>query len=142
MLLMFFAYKKIYIYVEKLAPLLQNIRNNLDKWGKMQLTLWGKVNIIKMVVSSQLNYVLMMLPLTIPQQIFNQYDIMVKHFLWNGKRPKIKFNKLCAPRDKGRLGLPDPRLYQISFEMAKLAKHWNNNAQLDWVTIEKTLSWP
>ncbi len=103
----------------------------------------GKVNIIKMVVSSQLNYVLMMLPLTIPQLIFSQYDIMVKHFLWNGKRPRIKFNKLCAPRDKGGLGLPDPRLYQISFEMAKLAKHWNNNnAQLDWVTIEKTLSWP
>uniref|UniRef100_A0A9J8CLD1 Reverse transcriptase domain-containing protein n=1 Tax=Cyprinus carpio carpio TaxID=630221 RepID=A0A9J8CLD1_CYPCA len=125
-----------------LAPLLQNIRNNLDKWGRIQLTLWGKVNIIKMAVSSQLNYVLMMLPITVPQLIFNQYDMMVKRFLWNGKRPRIKLNKLCASRDKGGLGLPDPRLYQISFEMAKLAKHWNNNTQLDWVTIEKTLSWP
>ncbi len=95
-----------------------------------------------MVVSSQLNYVLMMLPLTIPQLFFNQYDIMVKHFLWNGKRLRIKFNKLCAPRDKGRLGLPDPWLNQTSFEMAKLAKHWNTDTPLDWVTIEKNLSWP
>lgn len=73
-----------------LAPLLQNIRNNLDK---IQLTLWGKVNIIKMVVSPQFNYVLMMLPLTIPQSIFNQYDIMVKRFLWSGERPRINLNK-------------------------------------------------
>lgn len=96
-----------------------NLKNNLDKWWKIQLTLWGKVIIIKMVVSPQLNYVLMMLPLTTPQ-----------------------LNKLCASRDKGGLGLPDPRLYQVSYEMAKLAKHWNNNTHLVWVTIEKTLSWP
>ncbi len=42
------------IHMLNMAPLLQNIRNNLDKWGKIQLTLWGKVNIIKMVVSSRL----------------------------------------------------------------------------------------
>ncbi len=55
--------------------------------GKIQLTSWGKVNIIKMVVSSQLNYVLFMLPLTIPQLIFFLNDIMVYISYGMGKGP-------------------------------------------------------
>ena len=49
---------------------------------------------------------------------------------------------MCSPRDKGGLGFPDPRLYYVSFEMAKLVKHWNKDNQLDWVIIENKLSSP
>lgn len=78
------------------------------------MTLMGKVNVIKMVVSPQFNYVLMMLPITVPLTVFCKYDTMVKHFLWDRKKPRIKMSKLCSPIDKGGLGLPDPRLYYIS----------------------------
>ena len=27
-------------------PLLQKIKTNIDKWGKLKLTLWGKINVI------------------------------------------------------------------------------------------------
>lgn len=125
-----------------LEPLLQKIRTNLDKWGKLNLTLWGKVNVIKMVVSPHINYVLMMLPVNVSPQIFKQYDTIIKEFLWDRKRPRIKFSKMCSPRDRGGLGLPDLRLYYVSFEMAKLAKHWNKDNQLEWVTIENKISSP
>ncbi|KAI3371430.1 hypothetical protein L3Q82_024033, partial [Scortum barcoo] len=36
-----------------------------------------------------------------------------------------------ATMNRGGLGLPDLRLYYVSFEMAKLAKHWNKDNQLD-----------
>lgn len=125
-----------------LEPVLQKIKTNLDKWGKLRLTLWGKVNVLKMVVAPQFNYVLMMLPVTIPPQIFKQYDTITKEFLWEKKRPRIKLSKMCAPRDRGGLALPDPRLYYISFEMAKLAKHYKTDEQLEWITIESKLSSP
>ena len=41
-----------------LEPVLQKIKNNY-KWGKIRLTLWGKVNVIKMVISPQFSYILM-----------------------------------------------------------------------------------
>ena len=125
-----------------LEPLLQKIKTNLDKWGKLRLTLWGKINVVKMVVAPQLNYVLMMLPITISPQVFKQYDTIIREFLWDRKRPRIKLSKMCSPRDRGGLGLPDPRLYYVSFEMAKLAKHWNKDNQLEWTTIENKLSSP
>ena len=46
--------------------------------NKLKLTLWGKVNVIKMVVTPQFNYVLMMLPITVSPQIFKQYDTIIK----------------------------------------------------------------
>lgn len=72
-------------------PILQKIKNNLDKGNKIRLTLWGRVNVIKMVVSPQFHYPLMMHP----PPFFNQYDTLVKKFLWEGKRPRIKLTKLC-----------------------------------------------
>lgn len=110
-------------------PILQKIKNHLDKWNKIRLTLWGRANVIKMVVSPQFNYPLMMLPVTVPPSIFNQYDTLVKEFLWEGKRPRIKLSKLCLPRDKG-LGFPD------------LTLHWTEKYNLDWAIIEKSLSFP
>lgn len=86
--------------------------------------LWGKINIIKMILAPQFNYLVMMLPITIPPAIFMKYDDMIKQFLWEEKKPWIKLSKLCFPKEKGGLGLPDLRLYSISFEMAKLAKYW------------------
>lgn len=114
----------------------------MDKWNKIRLTLWGRVNVIKMVVSPQFSYPLMMLPVTAPPSIFNQYDTLVKEFLWEGKRPRIKLTKLFLPRDKGGLGLPGARLYYISFEMAKLALYWTGKYNLDWAIIEISLSFP
>lgn len=73
----------------------------------------------------------MMLPVTVSPTIFSQYDTIIKHFLWEGKKPRIKMTKLSRPTDRGGLGLPDPRLYYISFEMAKLASHWTGCDHLD-----------
>lgn len=46
------------------GPLIQKIKTNLDKWKLINLTLWGKINIIKMAVTPQFNYISMMIPVT------------------------------------------------------------------------------
>ena len=94
-----------------------------------------------MVIIPQFND-LTMIPISMSPQIFQRYETIIKMFLWGEKRPRIKLRKMCSPKEKGGLGLPDPRLYYVSFEFAKLAKHWNNDNHLDWVIIEKTLSSP
>merc|ERR1712131_488742 len=81
---------------DNMAPLLQKIQTNLDKWEKLKLTLWGKVNVIKMVIAPQFNYVSMMLPIVVPPQLFAQYEGIVKGFLWDKKRPRINIKKMCA----------------------------------------------
>ena len=86
--------------------------------------MWGKVNVVKITVAPHFNYLVMMLPITILPDIFKRYDNIIKHFLWEGKKARIKLSKVCAPTEKGRMGLPDPRLYYLAFEMSKLAIYW------------------
>ena len=65
------------IPASNLEPILQKIKSNLDKWEKIRLTLWGKVNVIKMVISPQFNYILMMVPAISPH-FFKQYNTIIK----------------------------------------------------------------
>lgn len=58
------------IMMSNMEPLLQKIKLNLDKWEKLKLSLWGKINVIKMVVAPQFNYVSMMLPVCITPQLY------------------------------------------------------------------------
>ncbi len=116
------------------GPLLQKIKNNLDKWGKLKLTLWGKINVIKMVVPPQLNYVSMMLPVSISPQLFKQFDRIIRDLVWDRKRPRINIKKMCSQRDIGGLGLPNVRLYNLAFEMSSLNMHWKGaDPELSWI---------
>ena len=124
-------------------PLLQRIKDNLDKWKLINLSLWGKVNTIKMMVASQVNYISMMVPLTVPDSFFKQYNQIIREFLWNGKKPRMKLEKLYTTRNKGGLALPNVELYRTAFEVSKLAKHWcGEHSSLGWLDIERELVSP
>lgn len=75
-------------------PLLEKISVDLERWSPLYLSLWGKVNIIKMNCSARVNYLLQSLPLNIPVKYFKQFDALCNKFFWNGKRPRIHLRKL------------------------------------------------
>lgn len=126
-----------------MEKLLNKCKVHLDKWSKLRMTLWGKVNTIKMIVALQINDITGMIPVCIPQQLLLRYNNMVKHFLWDGRKPRINMDKLCQPKNRGGLSLPNIKYYSISFEMSKLVKHWKGlNTDLDWVLIEQELTSP
>lgn len=64
-----------------MEPLLQRIKTNLDKWEKLKLTLWDKINVIKMV-ALQFIYLSERLPVNIEPYLFKQYDRFVTEFNW------------------------------------------------------------
>lgn len=90
---------------DNVGKLLTRIKTNLEKWSKLNLTLWGKVNTIKMAVAPLIKYFIGMIPICISPQFFSRYDNMIKHFLWDGGRPRINPGRLYQPRQKGGLSL-------------------------------------
>ncbi len=118
-------------------------KSNLDKWGNLKLPLWDKINVIKMVVAPQFNYVSMMLPVDTSPQLFKQLDRIIRDFYWDRKRPRINIKKMCSPRDTGGLGLPNVRLYNLAFEMSQLSMHWKGtDPDLSLIKIEQELAGP
>lgn len=63
-----------------------------------------------------------------PRICFKQYNKMIRDFLWNGKKSRIKLEKLYTTRNKGGLALPNVELYRTAFEVFKIAEHWGGES--------------
>ncbi len=67
-----------------------------------ELTLYGKIVIIKTFLMSQIIYKVTVLPANIINDIVN----VIMNFLWSGKQPRIKREVLYNSHDNGGIKLP------------------------------------
>ena len=84
---------------------LQKLQTNLDMWRARDLTLFGRVLIIKSLGLSQLVYSAS--NLTVPQEITPIIKTKLFNFLWKNKRDKIKRARLYQEREKGGISMTD-----------------------------------
>ena len=84
---------------------LQKLQTNLDMWRARDLTLFGRVLIIKSLGLSQLVYSAS--NLTVPQEITPIIKTKLFNFLWKNKRDKIKRAGLYQEREKGGISMTD-----------------------------------
>ncbi|KAJ0061406.1 hypothetical protein NL108_018634 [Boleophthalmus pectinirostris] len=131
------------IIEKNIEPVLKKISLDTQRWSSLTLSLWGKVNVLKMNCVPKLNYLLQCLPITIPQKYFDKFDRICKQFFWNGKRPRIKLTKMQMPVKKGGLGLPKLILYHYAFCLRHIAQ-WALPPERapPWMGIESKLFSP
>ena len=104
-------------------PLLNKFKIDIERWSPLLLSLWGKVNVIKMNCTPKFNNLLQALPMKIPLKYFKQFDRLCNKFLWNNKRPRMNLKKLQRPVDQGGLGVPNLLFYHYAFSLRRLV-HW------------------
>lgn len=89
-----------------------NFENKLKKcklimamWKGRNLTLFGRVLIIKTFIISQFLFVGS--AIIFPMKYQTRLNKMVNDFIWGGKKPKLKKEVLYMTKDLGGLGLPN-----------------------------------
>ena len=87
-------------------PLIERVKNTLLLWSKRPLTLLGKVLIVNSLIESLMVYRFSMTPVLNETKV-SQIQSQIMNFIWNGKRPKISFEILKAPKEQGGLRLVD-----------------------------------
>ena len=80
---------------------LQRLQSNLDIWCSRDLTLFGKVLIIKTMGISSLVY--SAANIDVPSEVINVVKSKIFRFLWKNKRDKIKRERLYQDYEKGGL---------------------------------------
>ena len=95
---------------------IRKMQTNLDIWRTRNLTLFGKVMIIKSLGLSQLVYSAS--TLNVPKDITSILKAKLFSFLWNNKKDKIKREGLYQDIHKGGLRMVDT---EIMFKALKLA---------------------
>ena len=106
------------------------MKNILNMWQQRDLSLKGKITILKSLVLSKIQYVMNML--LVCEEVIKDIQRYLFSFLWNGKPHKISSNVIIAQINYGGLKIPDigslVRATKISWvpRIMKSDSRWNN----------------
>ena len=109
---------------------IKKMKNCIEVWKSRNLTLKGKILIIKTFLISQINYELEMKP--IPKNIVKEIDKILWNFLWDGKQPLVNKQTMCLDVENGGLNMINLKTF-IEAKHIKIihkivnaeTQHWN-----------------
>ena len=70
----------------------------LNVWSSRDLTLYGKINIVKSLALSKLTFIVSVLP--IPDDLIQSVNKQIVHFIWSQKNPKIKTTTMIGEKKR------------------------------------------
>ena len=96
---------------------LKKIRNTINLCKSRDLSIHGKVNIIKAILLPKLIYPISVI--STPSEVIKEFNNLVFHFLWNGKDKVIR-SSTYAPYEPGGLKMID---YETMIKALRLRTH-------------------
>lgn len=97
------------LFESNYGPINKEIKSDISRWTLLPLDMSNRIEIIKMNMLPRILYLFQSLPLEVLQKQFNEWDGMISRFVWNGRKPRIKFKTLQLTKEKG-----EGELYHVS----------------------------
>jgi len=91
---------------ENLEPAVEKIRKILNMWRARNLSLLGKIYIVKSLGIAQILHILEVLP-TPPKAQLKKLEQILYHFIWNDGVTRIRKKIMIGPYDLGGAQMPD-----------------------------------
>lgn len=76
-----------------------------NSWEHRNLTLYGKITIIKSLATAKINHIISVIP--IPDKTVKELEKSFHRFLWNGKKGNVKHSTLILDYNEGGLKMLD-----------------------------------
>ena len=100
-----FSYDDEAAFKRNFEQKLSSMASLLNLWYPRNLTLHGRIVILKALALSKLIYNTAVL--TVTPTFIQKVNKAITQFVWQKKKPKIKQTTLIGPKEKGGLSLPD-----------------------------------
>jgi len=104
------------------------------QWGKRDLTVYGKVAIIKSFILSQFIYLFVPLARP-PSAIIRRIESIIYNFLWGVKRDKVKREITTCSRDRGGLDMINVQDFIRSQKSKLIASLLDHSCEQEWKEI-------
>ena len=92
-----------------------------------------------MNILPRLLYLFSALPIEIPAKQFRECDKHFSRFIWNNKRPRVRYSTLQQPGERGGMALPCLKDYYLSAQLRYLVCWCNPSYEARWKDIELSL---
>lgn len=100
------------------------------------MSITSKVEVIQMNLLPRFLYLFQTLPVEITEIGFMKWDKMLSRHIWQGKRPRIRYQTLQLPKTKGGLALPCLKSYYQAALLKTLLHLCDPSYSARWKGIE------
>uniref|UniRef100_A0A671TVT9 Reverse transcriptase domain-containing protein n=1 Tax=Sparus aurata TaxID=8175 RepID=A0A671TVT9_SPAAU len=123
------------------SPIQKQIKEDIARWNLIPYLSFGsRIDSIKMNILPKLLYLFQTLPTELGQKQFNEWDKILSRYIWQGKKPRIRFKTLQLAKAKGGWGLPSLRDYYWAAQLRPLICWCNPSYDAQWKNIEEGLT--
>lgn len=100
------SYSLASLYKHNILKLVKEVKSDLQRWNTLPLSLFGRINSIKMDVLHRFLFLFQCLLIFFPLSFFKQLDRSISFFIWAGKTPRTKHCILQRNKEDGAIGQP------------------------------------
>lgn len=118
-------------------PLMREVRDSLERWTTMPISMIGRINLIKMAILPKFLYLFQSLPLSLPKSFFKEINGEFCRFIWNNRKPRLRLRLLYLPYDRGGLQMPSVQWYYWAAQLRSTMFYFVTQSPPAWVYIEQ-----
>ena len=113
---------------------IEKVQNLIKIWSRRNLTVYGRLTLVKCFLLSQFVYLINPLPSPIKKMILQINGLLYK-FLWGGGREKLKRELIDLPKEKGGIGMINFNNFILGLKVKLISKILDKNFDHPWKNI-------